>query len=133
MGAPPAYPAGGRPMAPAPAAGWMVRPNVQGPYHTSDPSPTAGMMVYHKSDYSLSQRQEGPRPKPSEGRGRRANPSGGVGGLPVHHPATWPGRYPAPDYDYAIPRLRVCSTHHRSGQIPCGARDTGFACRETRY
>lgn len=41
-GAPPAYPVGGRPMAPAPAAGWMVGPNVQGPYHTSDPSPTAG-------------------------------------------------------------------------------------------
>lgn len=62
-GAPPANPIGGRPMAPAPAARSMVRPEIQGPYHTSDPSPTARRDLrrsYIVRSISLSKRQGGP-------------------------------------------------------------------------
>lgn len=55
-------------MAPAPAAGWMVRPDKQGPYHASDPSPTAGDGVYHKTDYS-SLSKAGRPPAPASGMG----------------------------------------------------------------
>ena len=36
----------------------------QGPYHTSNPSPTAGCGCTIKRTFPLSQRQEGPRPQP---------------------------------------------------------------------
>ena len=63
-GAPPAYPAGGRPMAPAPAAGWMVRPEIKGLTIPPTPHQPRGCGCTIKRTFPLSQRQEGPRPQP---------------------------------------------------------------------
>ena len=125
-GAPPADPIGGRPMAPAPAARSMVRPEIQGPYHTSDPSPTARRDLrrsYIVRSISLSKRQGGP---PAQ-----AHDMGGAGPIKAAVWAACPSIAPrlGPGFDG-----RICSGLRRSaprvylyrGTILRAPRDPGY-------
>lgn len=77
-GAPPADLIGGRPMAPAPAAGWMVGPKIKGPTMPPTPHQPRGTWVSNKSDYS-----------PFSKVGRPPAPASGMGCIGPIQAAVW--------------------------------------------